>query len=199
MHGDACEHESTGIIAPTRRRFLAGLVLGATAAWAMRASWARAAAELLPGPDLAPRSLSLVHTHTGEMLSTVYWHDGQYDCEALAAIDHILRDWRTGDVVHMDPELLDLLHDLRGTVGTPAPYHVICGYRTNTTNEMLRARSNGVAKDSQHIRGCAIDIRMPGVPTAILRDAAIHLARGGVGYYAGSDFVHVDTARFRTW
>jgi len=191
-----CEPQP-GFATPSRRQFLAGLVTGA-ALLALRPSWVRAAADLVQVGG-APREVGFVHTHTGEELSVVYWRDGRYDAEALARVNRVLRDWRTGDVVSMDPQLLDLLHDLAQVTGTRDPYHVICGYRTTQTNDMLRQRSSGVASGSQHIQGRAIDVRLPDVPVAHLRDAAIAMQRGGVGYYGKSDFVHIDTARVRAW
>lgn len=145
------------------------------------------------------RELSFLHLHTGETLDVEYWRGGEYDSPSLKAVDHVLRDWRTNQVHTIDPELLDLLSALARETGTREPFHVICGYRSPTTNEMLRQNSNGVASRSLHLDGKAIDIRLPDVPLKKLRDAAIGLKRGGVGYYPGSNFVHVDTGRVRTW
>lgn len=125
--------------------------------------------------------------------------EGRYLPEGLSQLDAFLRDHRTGEVHHIDPTLLDLLHDLRLMTGTRAPFAVISGYRSPQTNAVLRARSGGVASGSLHVQGQAIDIRLGDVRTSVLRDAALELRRGGVGYYAGSDFVHVDTGRVRTW
>lgn len=192
---EACDCEPRSVTeAPSRRRFLQGLVAGA-ALLALRPIHAAAQIATLG----APREVGFVHTHTNEALSVVYWRDGRYVPEALTRVNEVLRDWRTGDVVQMDPQLLDLLHDLARITGTREPYHVICGYRTSQTNEMLRSRSAGVASNSQHILGRAIDVRLPDIPISQLRDAAIALQRGGVGYYGQSDFVHLDTARVRTW
>lgn len=146
-----------------------------------------------------PRHLSFHHLHTDETLSVVYWENGRYVAESLDRLNRFLRDWRAHLSVPMDPALFDLLFDLRSGIGTSGPFHVICGYRTAGTNERLRERSSGVAKNSQHIQGKAIDVRLAGVPCDALRDAAIALGRGGVGFYAKSDFVHVDTGRPRTW
>ena len=99
----------------------------------------------------------------------------------------------------MDRELLDLIYDVRASLGSEAAFEVISAYRSPKTNEMLRAKSNGVAKKSQHLLGKAIDVRLRGVPTDTLRDAALALQRGGVGYYEKSDFVHMDTGRVRRW
>lgn len=149
--------------------------------------------------DLSPRSLGFVSTHTGERLRATYWADGRYEPEALREIDHVLRDHRTGDAKEMDVALLELLHELQGHLGVDEPFHVISGYRSAATNALLAAESNGVAKNSLHLAGRAIDIRLPGVPLAHLRAAALSLRQGGVGYYPSLDFVHVDTGRIRFW
>ena len=144
--------------------------------------------------------LRFYHTHTGERLDVVYRHGDVYDSGAQARINQYLRDYRTGDVQEYDPRLLDLLHDLMASLGRPyAEIDVICGYRTRGTNEYLRTHGHGVAQHSLHIEAMAIDIRVPSVPTSELRDAALRLHRGGVGYYAASDFVHVDVGRVRRW
>jgi len=152
----------------------------------------------------APREyrLRFFHTHTGERLDIVYRRGDQYIPEALNELDHFLRDHRTGDVHHFDPRLFDLLHDLTASLGDSGrEINVICGYRTPWSNEFLRARSphTGVAQHSLHMQAEAIDIRLPGIPTSELRDAALRLHRGGVGYYRSSDFVHVDVGRVRRW
>ena len=144
--------------------------------------------------------LRLYHTHTGEHLDIVYRRGTGYLADALSRVDQFLRDHRTGDVHHYDPHLLDLLSDLETSVGRPlAEIHVICGYRTPWSNEFLRIHTSGVAKNSLHMQAEAIDIRLPGTRTSALRDAALTLHRGGVGYYAQSDFVHVDLGRIRRW
>jgi uncharacterized protein YcbK (DUF882 family) len=145
------------------------------------------------------RTLSFVHTHTNETLHTDYFVDGIYQPNALASINHVLRDFRTGDVHAIDPELLDLLYDLSQLTGVEAPYQVISAYRSPATNAMLRSTSDGVAEHSQHMLGKAIDIRVAGIPTPSLGAMARQLARGGVGIYAQSEFVHVDTGAVRNW
>lgn len=133
-------------------------------------------------------------------MEIIYRHGDQYIPDALAKLDYFLRDHRTGDVRHFDPRLYDILYDLSSSVGRPGgEIDIICGYRTSSTNESLRARTAGVAKSSLHIQAEAIDLRMPGVDTLKLRKAALGLRRGGVGYYPHSDFVHVDTGRVRQW
>ncbi len=144
--------------------------------------------------------LRFFHTHTGERLDIVYREGDRYLPEALARLNYYLRDHRTGDVHEYDPKVFDLLYDLTAVLGKPGvEIDVICGYRTPWSNEFLRSRSNGVAQHSLHLRAMAIDIRIPGVATAKLRDAALALHRGGVGYYQKSDFVHVDVGRVRRW
>ena len=147
------------------------------------------------------RELSFYDTHTGKRLEVVYWRDGDYDAAGLEQVNQFLSDFRTGDIVEIDPLLLDVIYDVRASLGSDATYQVISAYRSPKTNEMLRDRSasSGVAKKSQHLLGKAIDVRLEGVPTAELRDAAIRLQRGGVGYYEDSDFVHMDTGRVRRW
>ena len=147
------------------------------------------------------RELSFYHTHTGKRLNVVYWQDGDYVDSALEQVNRFLSDFRTGDRVEMDPALLDVIYDVRESLGSKGTYQIISAYRSPETNEMLRNRSasSGVARRSQHVLGKAIDVRLEGVRTADLRDAAIRLQRGGVGYYEKSDFVHMDTGRIRRW
>ena len=147
----------------------------------------------------AARQLEFYNIHTDERLRATYWEDGRYFQDSLREIDFILRDFRTGDVRTIDPQLLDLLHRLCVTMGHDAPIDVISGYRCAATNAMLAARSSGVARNSFHLHGMAIDIRLPGRLLAAVRDAATALGRGGVGYYPGSDFVHLDTGPVRRW
>lgn len=146
--------------------------------------------------------LHFYHTHTNERLDIVYKRGDAYVPEALARLDQYLRDYRTGDVHHYDPRVFDLLRDLTAAVGrSDSEIDVICGYRTPRTNEFLRTRHahTGVAQHSLHMQAEAIDIRIPGVSTLQLRNAAAALHRGGVGYYAASKFVHVDVGRVRYW
>ena len=145
------------------------------------------------------RRLAFLHTRTGARLDVVFGADGRYLPEGLARIDDLLKDDLTGERHPIDPGLLDLLHDLTLLTRTRAPYSVISAYRSPQTNAMLHARSSGVASGSLHMQGKAIDIRLSDVRTSILRDAALERRGGGVGYYLGSDFVHVDTGRVRSW
>lgn len=144
--------------------------------------------------------LRLFHTHTDERIDLVYRVGDVYIPEAVNRLDQFLRDHRTGDVRQLDERLFDLLHDLAASLGKAgAEINIVCGYRTPWSNEFLRRTTSGVAQHSLHMEGEAIDIRIPGVPTAQLRDAALALHRGGVGYYPKSQFVHVDVGRIRHW
>jgi len=147
------------------------------------------------------RQLSFYHTHTGKRLDIVYSRDGAYVPSALDEINRFLFDFRTGDAAEMDPELLDLIYDVREALSSKGTYQVVSAYRSPKTNEMLRGKSqkSGVAKKSQHLLGKAIDVRLEGVKTTRLRDQALAMKRGGVGFYESSDFVHMDTGRVRRW
>ena len=147
------------------------------------------------------RSLAFEHTHTGEKLSLVYAVGDQYVTSALGAVREFLRDFRNGATHVIDPALLDQLHALATATATGAPFQVISGYRSPATNAMLQREGHGVATSSLHLQGQAIDIRLADVALADLRDAALSLRAGGVGYYASpaSDFVHVDTGSVRRW
>ena len=156
-------------------------------------------ADSAPGTEESYR-LRFYQIHTGERLDVVYRKGNDYDPDALSRIDHFLRDYRNGEIRSYDPRLLDVLHELTQSLGRPAAeIDVICGYRTPGTNAYLRAHGHGVAEHSLHMQAMAIDIRIPGVSTSELRDAALRLRRGGVGYYAESGFVHVDVGRVRRW
>jgi uncharacterized protein YcbK (DUF882 family) len=183
----------------SRRHFL-GLGAAATVGALLPARAAEAAAaDVSIAPD---RSLSFFHTHTSERLTTAYCCDGEYVAAELAGINHLLRDFRVNEIKPIDPRLLDLLFELNGRLGTDQPFHVISGYRSPQTNAMLHERGgahSGVATHSLHMDGKAIDIRVPGIKLAHLRDTAKALRVGGVGYYPASNFVHVDTGRVRYW
>lgn len=150
--------------------------------------------------DAKVHRLRLYHTHTGERIDIVYRRGDVFLPEAEQRLDRFLRDHRTGEVKHYDPRVFDILSDLAAAVGRPgAEIQIICGYRTPWSNEFLRSHSSGVAEGSLHMQAQAIDIRIPGIDTLTLRNAALALGRGGVGYYPQSGFVHVDTGRVRTW
>jgi uncharacterized protein YcbK (DUF882 family) len=179
----------------TRRDFLVKMGL-LTAAVGLTSSPAFGAI----GNTLSPeRRLSLYNTHTGEKLETVYWASGEYLPDALSKINHILRDHRTGRVRPIDMHLLDILHALSKKLCAKQPFHIISGYRSPETNKLLRYRSKKVASKSLHLRGKAIDIRLPGCELRKLREAALELKGGGVGLYSRLNFVHLDTGRFRLW
>ena len=161
-----------------------------------------AAKQSAGAPLVSPveRRLRLFHTHTDEHIDIVYRRGNAYLDDALRKLDHFLRDHRTGQELHYDPHLFDLLADLTAAAGKPdAEIAVICGYRSPRSNEFLRAHTAGVAKHSLHMQARAIDIRLPGVATRDLRSAALSLRRGGVGYYPRSGFIHVDTGRVTQW
>jgi uncharacterized protein YcbK (DUF882 family) len=180
---------------PDRRFFLRRAahlaVVGASLPLAARSALAAV-------PDA--RSLMLDHTHTGERIALVYAVGSSYVPQALSSLNHFLRDHYAGDVGIIDPQLFDVLYRVQQTLGAGQSFQVISGYRCPVTNSTLRStRGGGVAKHSLHMEGKAIDIRLPGVPLADLRDAALSLRVGGVGYYPGEQFVHVDTGRVRNW
>lgn len=181
----------------TRRamlRGIGGLALGA--AGSSLISVDQALAHMTGG---AARSLSFRSLHTEERLKATYWADGRYLPTALADLNHLMRDWRSDEMTKMDPELFDLLYLLRRSLDSSAPFEIISAYRSPNTNARLASKSNGVAKKSLHMRGKAIDVHLPGRSLAAQRDAAIGLARGGVGYYPKSGFIHIDTGRVRRW
>jgi uncharacterized protein YcbK (DUF882 family) len=158
-----------------------------------------AAVGSLSGNTGGERSLKFFHTHTEESLQVVYFRQGEYDPKALADIRVFLADWRDGKQHDLDPQLMDILWQIQQATGLSDTWEVISAYRSPETNEMLRSRSSGVAKKSQHLAGNAIDVRLRGLDLEVLRDTAKTLKLGGVGYYAGSNFVHVDTGRVRYW
>jgi len=183
------QSSQAGVIA--RRDFL---VLGAAAAVTLVAPPAFAKAST---PQ--ERSLSFSNLHTGEKVSSVYWVEGSYIPDALKDLNSVLRDHRTDEIYQMDTRLLDLLYLLQSRVGSRKAYEVISGYRSPASNELLRGKSNGVAKRSYHMQGMAIDIRLPGSELRKLQQAALSLNAGGVGYYPDSGFIHVDVGPARNW
>lgn len=145
------------------------------------------------------KTLSFEHTHTGEKLKLTYFERGNYIKDALQEINYLLRDFRTDDIHPIDTALLDQLFDLNQTLGLNKPFHIISGYRSPFTNAQLRKYSHGVAEHSYHLQGRAIDIRIEGVSSKTVRNAALSMAQGGVGYYPRNNFVHLDTGEFRIW
>ncbi|CAA9889265.1 conserved hypothetical protein [Candidatus Methylobacter favarea] len=145
------------------------------------------------------KTLALENMHTGDKLKLTYFEAGSYIKDALQEISYLFRDYHTGDIHPIDPALLDQLYDLKLILGVRKPFHVVSGYRSPLTNAKLRRNSRGVAKNSFHMQGRAIDIQIAGVDTKRIRNAALAMQRGGVGYYPRSEFVHLDTGSFRTW
>jgi len=184
----------TDMPASTRRRFLRHTIhLAAAGALPALSAPARAA-------PAGARELTLHNTHTQERIDLVYAVETRYVPEALGSLNHFLRDSYTGDVARIDPRLFDLLHGVRQALGSEQPFEVISGYRCAATNTRLRTTGGGgVAKHSLHMEGRAIDVRLPGVALADLRDAARSLRAGGVGFYPRDQFVHIDTGRVRHW
>ncbi len=177
--------------AGTRRYFL-GLALGAFAT-------------TISGPALAARralpkrTLALNSLHTGESANLVYWADGKYLRDPMKRLAWILRDHRTNEIHPIDPRLFDLLSGLRGRLDASQPFQVVSGYRSPATNALLAKMTDGVAEHSLHMQGWAIDIRVPSRKLSSVREAAMSLKSGGVGYYPRSNFVHVDVGRIRHW
>jgi uncharacterized protein YcbK (DUF882 family) len=180
----------------SRRHMLAGAAaLSGTAALSGAAAlWPQS----LLGASGA-RRIALTNLHTDERLDIEYFRDGSYAPEALVALEVLLRDFRNGERHAIDPKLLDYLVDVAAQIGVPPAYSVISGYRSPETNERLHERSSGVSQRSLHMEGRAIDVRMSRVDCQDLAARAESLQRGGVGYYRGSNFVHLDTGAFRTW
>jgi uncharacterized protein YcbK (DUF882 family) len=145
------------------------------------------------------RTLSFIHTHTGEQLTATYYVEGAYSGAVLQQVNVLLRDFRDNTVHPIDPRVLDRLFQLQSVVGGSEPFQVISGYRSPATNAALHEKSSGVAEHSLHMEGRAIDVRLAGVATERLARLALQQASGGVGFYRVSDFVHVDTGRVRSW
>jgi uncharacterized protein YcbK (DUF882 family) len=146
------------------------------------------------------RALTLHHLHTDERLSLTYRTGDNYHRDALRRLNHFLRDFRTGGEIAIDPRLFDMMYEVQTRVGRhDGVFEIIGGYRSPKTNAMLRRTSSGVAKRSLHMSGQAVDIRLRGSSLRHVRDTAVRMGRGGVGYYPRSDFVHLDTGRVRNW
>ncbi len=173
----------------TRRAFLQGLSLLLPASLMARADV----------PELACRDLELIHTHTGKRLSRCFACDEGWQEPAIAELDALLADHRSGEQHAMDRRLYELLHALALEAGLQARYEVISAYRSPATNAMLAAQGAGVSASSLHMLGQAIDVRLQGLPSAQLFQLALEAGVGGVGFYRKSDFVHLDTGRVRSW
>ncbi|WP_144209323.1 DUF882 domain-containing protein [Shewanella donghaensis] len=180
------------LVCPARRQ----LILGISGV---------AVASMFTTPAQASRStfgnkeLSFFNRHTGERQQGSYWSDGEYRQDTLELFSIVLRDHRQNEAAPMDNRLFELLHNLQQTLGNSDEIHVISGYRSPKTNNMLATKSNGVAKKSYHMKGMAMDIAIPGIELKTLREAAISLKLGGVGYYPRSGFIHVDSGPVRSW
>ena len=177
---------------PERRMTTRRAVLAGAGAAAMTAAMPAIAAT-------RPDRLSLHNLHTEEELDVVFRSGNGYDQTALAALDQILRDWRQDEILPIDPKLYDMMAAIAARTGQPPRYGIISGYRSPKTNEMLRRNGGGAAKRSLHLVGRAIDLRLEGTALTTLRQAAIELGQGGVGYYSRSGFVHIDTGDVRSW
>lgn len=180
----------------SRRHFLAATIKTAVAGLLLCSpipSWAAGKTKI------TKRSLAFYNTHTDEELQVTYARNNIYDPRALRKVNHLLRDHRTGDIHRIDPKLLDILYTVQCAYGDCGTFEVISGYRSPKSNAQLRRTSTGVAEHSMHLVGKAIDIRPTRMTTKTLREIALQLQRGGVGYYPKSDFVHLDTGRFRAW
>lgn len=175
----------------SRRQFLLLAGAGCAAAFSPQAF-----AALLPRNE---RKLRMYNLHTGEKLTTTYWAQGEYLEQELATVNHFLRDYRNGAIERIDPHLLDQVCLLQHKLDSHGTFHIISGYRSSATNTWLRHHGTGVAKHSLHMEGRAIDLRLPGVELKHLRQVALAMRAGGVGYYPKSDFVHLDTGRRRYW
>ena len=145
------------------------------------------------------KSLSLYSPHTKDSFNGVYWRNGKYVNDALKSINQIMRDFHSNDIKQIDTHLLDLLSAISIKLKSEEPFYVISGYRTPETNAQLRKRGKGAAKNSYHIQGKAVDIRLPGYKTSALRRTAFKLKGGGVGYYPHQRFVHIDVGPLRYW
>lgn len=188
---DGSRRPKSRTVAPVSRRSFLRASLAGTAL--LLPAWPR----IVLGA--APRTLAFDHMHTGEKLTVAYWAGGKYVPEALDRLNHLLRDHYSDAIYPIDPQLFDLLHEVRASLGSRGRFQVVSGYRSPATNRMLRARSRGVARSSLHMTGQALDLRLLGSATWRVRETAVALQRGGVGYYGRANFVHLDTGQVRTW
>ena len=160
-------------------------------------TYSNAAGFLRGGGDI--RRLRMYSARTGERLDMIYWVEGEYIGDALAEINHFMRDWRTNDVKAIDARTIDIMAAAHNLLDVSEPYMLISGYRCPKTNAMLRSRSSGVAKNSRHLRGQAADLRLASRSVSQMARAASSCNAGGVGRYTGSNFVHMDCGPVRTW
>jgi len=192
LQNEAMIAESVAI--SSRRKFLNQLAYGSLLTLGMPAL-TKAAIKHLP----SRKSLAFQNTHTGDKLKLTYFEQGRYVKDALKEISYLFRDIRTGDLHTIDTALLDQLFDLKTLLGVRKPFHIVSGYRSPATNAKLCKKSHAVARNSFHMQGRAIDIRIEGVETKVIRNAALAMGHGGVGYYPKADFIHLDTGEFRAW
>jgi uncharacterized protein YcbK (DUF882 family) len=189
----------------SRRAFLCSALAACVAASVARGALAQEAPEPpsdgSPGASKLPeRNITLFNTHTNETASVVFKRGNDFDPDALGKLNHVLRDHRNGQSRDMDPHLFDQLFDLALAAKVAPDYEIISGYRSPESNSQMAARpGSGVSKNSLHMQGRAMDVRLKGCSCATLRDLALAARRGGVGYYERSNFVHIDTGTFRTW
>lgn len=181
-------------IALGRRRFIRQVACGS-----LLTLGAPMLAEAAKGRFPSHKTLLLKHAHTGDKIKLTYFEKGRYIKDALHEVNLLFRDYRSGKVHPIDIALLDQLYDIKQLIGVNRPIQVVCGYRSPFTNAMLHEHNSGVATNSLHMQGRAVDIRIEGCQTRQIRNAALALRKGGVGYYEKSDFVHIDTGKFRTW
>jgi uncharacterized protein YcbK (DUF882 family) len=180
-----------------RRGFLKGgaIALAALGFWTPDLAFASAPASMA----IKGREMKLVNAHTGEKFTGEYWYNGKYLPDAFGEIKSVMKDHRTGERYPIDPRLMDIMYVMQHRLGNYTPFEVFSGYRSEKTNAKLRKGSHGVARHSLHMTGQACDLNLPGTSLSSVRNAAIKLNSGGVGYYARSNFVHVDTGRVRHW
>ncbi|MCK9274970.1 MAG: DUF882 domain-containing protein [Syntrophales bacterium] len=152
-----------------------------------------------PALHVAEKSISLFHIRTGEHFHDLYWAEGEFIPEALEAITFLFRDYHTGEVKSIDNKLIDFLYGIQTHTSSTEPIHVISGYRSRKTNELLREKGRCAVRNSFHLHGRAVDITLPSVLLSDLKKTAARLKTGGVGYYPHFHFVHVDTGPVRFW
>jgi len=181
----------------TRRRLIQSFAAGG--AGLTLARFALAEGKTVSETPLPERAIELHNTHTSETVSVVFKRGDQYNARAITSLRHLMRDHRNGESHDIDPVLYDQLYDLALAAKADPRFEIISGYRSPESNAKMHAASRGVAKHSLHMEGRAIDMRLHGCSCADVRDLALAAAKGGVGYYRRSDFVHIDTGRFRTW
>ncbi len=183
----------------SKRDILKGCILGAAGMMVPSFIGTAHATSRLAIPDAGTFNIAFLNAHTGDSFSGPYRVGDRYLPDAFDQINYVLRDFRTGEIFPIDPRVMDILCSVHYKAGAKQPFQVLSGYRSPKTNAMLRKNSEGVAKNSLHLTGQAIDIRLPEFSTRRLRDIGVKMGVGGVGYYPKSDFVHMDTGKVRIW